>query len=175
MDFSQTLPFSSLYCSQGYKQKSEMCCYFCLATKCEICQNLPVLAPIYGHFQSILVHFFAHGILRNYGKLTAENWPRDAQRIVVRFGPYQIKQYPLSTMVFASFLGVISNTDHRHFAFRTFPKLYPNFPELSRSSKPHFGSQSPGGKFHEALIHTSVANHQAESFTSSLSRFLPLY
>ena len=50
MDFSQTLPFSSLYCSQGYKQKSEMCCYFCLATKCEICQNLPVLAPIYGHF-----------------------------------------------------------------------------------------------------------------------------
>ena len=51
-------------------------------------------------------------------------------------------------MVFASFLGVISNTDHRHFAFRTFPKLYPNFPELSRSSKPHFGSQSPGGKFH---------------------------
>ena len=78
-------------------------------------------------------------------------------------------------MVFASFLGVISNTDHRHFAFRTFPKLYPNFPELSRSSKPHFGSQSPGGKFHEALIHTLVANHQAESFTSSLSRFLPLY
>ena len=50
MDFSQTLPFSSLYCSQGYKQKSEICCYFCLATKCEICQNLPVLAPIYGHF-----------------------------------------------------------------------------------------------------------------------------
>ena len=50
MDFSQTLPFSSLYCSQGYKQKSEMCCYFCLAAKCEICQNLPVLAPIYGHF-----------------------------------------------------------------------------------------------------------------------------
>ena len=50
MDFSQTLPFSSLYCSQGYKQKSEMCCYFCLATKCEIFQNLPVLAPIYGHF-----------------------------------------------------------------------------------------------------------------------------
>ena len=50
MDFSQTLPFSSLYCSQGYKQKSEMCCNFCLATKCEICQNLPVLAPIYGHF-----------------------------------------------------------------------------------------------------------------------------
>ena len=80
--------------------------------------------------------------------MTAENWPRDVQRIVVRFGPYQIKQYPLSTMVFASFLGVISNTDHRHFAFRTFPKLYPNFPELSRSSKPHFGSQSPGGKFH---------------------------
>ena len=87
--------------------------------------------------------------------MTAENWPRDVQRIVVRFGPYQIKQYPLSTMVFASFLGVISNTDHRHFAFRTFPKLYPNFPE--------------------ALNHTSVANHQAESFTSSLSRFLPLY
>ena len=50
MDFSQTLPFSSLYCSQGYKQKSEMCCYFCLAAKYEICQNLPVLAPIYGHF-----------------------------------------------------------------------------------------------------------------------------
>ena len=50
MDFSQTLPFSSLYCSQGYKQKSKMCCYFCLATKCEICQNLPVLAPIYGLF-----------------------------------------------------------------------------------------------------------------------------
>ena len=55
------------------------------------------------------------------------------------------------------------------------PFCLPNFPELSRSSKPHFGSQSPGGKFHEALIHTSVANHQAESFTSSLSRFLPLY
>ena len=61
------------------------------------------------------------------------------------------------------------------FAFRTFPKLYLNFPELSRSSKPHFGSQSTGGKFHEALTHTSIANHQAESFTLSLSRFLPLY
>ena len=121
MDFSQTLPFFSLYCSQGYKQKLKICCYFCLATKCEICQNLPVLAPIHGHFQSILVHFFAHSILRNYGKLTAENWPRDAQH-VVRFGPYQIKQYPLSAMVFASFLGVISNTDHRHFCL-------PNFPE----------------------------------------------
>ena len=109
---------------------------------------------------SFLVHFspfFAHSILRNYGKLTAENWPRDAQRIVVRFGPYQIKQYPLSTMVFASFLGVISNTDHRHFAFRTFPKLYPNFPELSRSSKPHFGSQSPGGKFHVEPVKVFVA------------------
>ena len=49
MDFSQTLPFSSLYCSQGYKQKSKVCCYFCLATKYKLCQNLPVLVPIYGH------------------------------------------------------------------------------------------------------------------------------
>ena len=135
MDFSHTLPFSSLYCSQGYKQKSKVCCYFCLATKYKICQNLPVLAPILWPFLwSFLVHFgpfFAHGILRNYGKLTVENWPRDAQRIVVRFGPYQIKQYSLLAMVFAFFLGVISNTDHRHCAFRTFP----NIPE-------HFGSQS---------------------------------
>ena len=74
-------------------------------------------------FMVIFVHFFAHGILSNYRMLTAENWPRDAEHIVVRSCLYQIKQYPLSAMVFASFLGVFSNTDHRHFAFRTFPKL----------------------------------------------------
>ena len=111
-----------------------MCCYLCLATKCKICQNLPVLDPIHGHFQSI---FFAHGILSNYRMLTAENWPRDAEHIVVRSCLYQIKQYPLSAMVFASFLGAISNTDHRHFCLPIFP---------------------------EALNHTSVAN-QLSSFT----------
>ena len=73
-------------------------------------------------FMVIFVHFFAHGILSNYRMLTAENWPRNVEHIVVRSCLYQI-QYPLSAMVFASFLGVISNTDHRHFAFRTFPKL----------------------------------------------------
>ena len=88
--------------------------------------------------------FLAHDILRNYGKITAENWPRDAQHIVVRSCPYQIKQYPLSAMVFASLLGVISNTDHRHFCF-------PNFPE--------------------ALNHTSVAN-QRSSFANTMHTLL---
>ena len=89
-------------------------------------QNLSKFTCFGPNLWSFLVHFspfFAHGILRNYGKLTVENWPRDAQRIVVRFGPYQIKQYSLLAMVFASFLGVISNTDHRHCAFRTFPNI----------------------------------------------------
>ena len=70
----------------------------------------------------ILSPFFAHSILSNHGKLTAENWPHDAEHIVVVSYLYQIKQYPLSAMVFASFLGVVSNTDHRHFC-------RPNFPE----------------------------------------------
>ena len=92
-------------------------------------QNLSKFTCFGPNLWSFLVHFspfFAHGILRNYGKLTVKNWPRDAQRIV-RFGPYQIKQYPLLAMVFASFLGVISNTDHRHCAFRTFPNIPENF------------------------------------------------
>ena len=93
---------------------------------------------------SFLVHFFAHGILCNYGKLTAKNWPRDAEHLVVRSYPYQVKQYPLSAMVFASFLGVISNTDHRHFCL-------PNFPEV--------------------LNHTSVAN-QRSSFANTMYTIL---
>ena len=89
---------------------------------------------------SFLVHFFAHGILSNYRKLTTENWPRDAEHIVVVSYLYQIKQYPLSVVVFASFLGVISNTDHRHFCLPNFLK---------------------------ALNHTSVAN-QLSSFANTM-------
>ena len=49
----------------------------------------------------------------------------------------------------------ISTVDHGiclfsggNFQHWSSPFCLPNFPELSRSSKPHFGSQSPGGKFH---------------------------
>ena len=55
-----------------------------------MCQHLAVLAPIHDHSYST---FFAHGILSNYGKLTTENWPRDAEHIVAVSYLYQIKQY----------------------------------------------------------------------------------
>ena len=114
-------------------------------------QNLSKFTCFDPNSWSFSVHFFAHGILSNYRMLTAENWPRDAEHIVVRSCLYQIKQYPLSAMVFASFLGVISNTDHRHFCL-------PNFPEvLNHTSVANQLSSFTVGKFHVKAVKVFAA------------------
>ena len=92
----------------------------------------------------ILSPFFCARHPKQLRKLTAENWPRDAEHIVVVSNLYQIKQYPLSAMVFVSFLGIISNTDHHHFCVPNFPK---------------------------AVNHTSVANQQS-SFANTMYTIL---